>query len=210
MIPELLGIAVASYLLGSIPSGLLLARIRRVDVRQTGSGNIGATNVARSAGKGLGLLTLLLDATKGAVPVLVVGALGWEVNARPGTELAARLVAALSTVVGHVFPITLGFRGGKGVSTALGAMLGLAPAVTLGPLAVFAVAFAASRRVSLASILAAVSAPLTASWLGYPRPTTATIAAIAALIVARHRDNVARLLAGTEPRFETPTEDRSS
>jgi glycerol-3-phosphate acyltransferase PlsY len=201
---DLLAIAVGSYLLGSIPSGFLLARLRNVDVRQTGSGNIGATNVARSAGKSLGILTLLLDVAKGAIPVIVVGFLGWEVNARPETELLARLVAAAATVVGHVFSIALRFHGGKGVATALGAILALAPAAAIGPVLVFAALFAAARRVSLASIGAALAAPLSSSWFGYPEVVTATIGGIAALVILRHRDNLVRLIAGTEPRFGSP------
>jgi glycerol-3-phosphate acyltransferase PlsY len=209
VIEDLFAIAVGSYLLGSIPSGFLLARLRNVDVRQTGSGNIGATNVARSAGKSLGILTLLFDVAKGAIPVIVVGFLGWEVNARPETELLARLVAAAATVVGHVFSIALRFRGGKGVATALGAILALAPAAAIGPVLVFAALFAVARRVSLASIGAALAAPLSSSWFGYPEVVTATIGGIAALVILRHRDNLARLIAGTEPRFGSPRDSQT-
>jgi acyl phosphate:glycerol-3-phosphate acyltransferase len=198
---ELALIAIASYLLGSVPSGFLLARIRRIDVRRAGSGNIGATNVARSAGKGLGLLTLVLDAAKGAAPVLVVRGLDLELYADPWLSEIAPLVAGCAALVGHCFPVTLRFRGGKGVATALGALATLTPAALPLPLVLFVVLFAAFRRVSLASIAAAVAAPASASWVGYPPLTVSAVCLMALLIVYRHRDNIARLMAGEEPRF---------
>ena len=201
MITELGLIAVGSYLLGAIPTGYLLARLKRIDVRSTGSGNIGATNVARSAGKTLGLLTLLLDAAKGALPVLVVESFDWGLRASPDLSQLAPLVAGCAALVGHCFPVTLGFRGGKGVATALGALAVLAPLTLPVSLGVFAAVFAAFRRVSLASITAAVSAPAAASWTGYAPPVVACICLMAVLIVYRHNENISRLLAGTEPRF---------
>ncbi|HZR81312.1 MAG TPA: glycerol-3-phosphate 1-O-acyltransferase PlsY [Candidatus Binatia bacterium] len=203
MIAELGLVAVASYLVGSIPSGYLLARWKRVDVRTTGSGNIGATNVARSVGKGLGAATLVLDAAKGAIPALVVAGIDWEARANPALAATAPVVAGVAALVGHCFPVTLGFRGGKGVATALGVLIALAPGTLPIALAAFAAVFAAFRRVSLASIAAAVAAPATASWLGYPSPVVTGICAMALLIIYRHRSNIARLLAGTEPRFES-------
>ena len=198
---QLLGIFLGSYLVGSVPSGFLLARLKGIDVRSSGSGNIGATNVARTAGSGLGGLTLLIDVAKGALPVLVVGLLGYEAGAGAGAEEAARIAAALGAVVGHVYPITLGFRGGKGVATALGAILGLAPLAVPIPLVGFAVIFGLARRVSLASIGAAVLVPLASAFAGYPEPVTLALAAMTVLIILRHRENIGRLLAGTEPRF---------
>jgi glycerol-3-phosphate acyltransferase PlsY len=197
----LLAILVASYLIGSIPSGLLLARLRNVDVRHTGSGNIGATNVARSAGKGLGLLTLVLDATKGAAPVLIAGALGLFPDAHPVFDRNATIAAALGAVLGHVFPITLGFRGGKGVATALGAIAALAPAALPLPLLAFVASFALTRRVSVGSICAALAAPFGSIAAGEPAQVSAAIAVLSGVILYRHRDNVARIRAGTEPRF---------
>lgn len=201
MIAELVAVAAGSYLIGSIPSGFLLARLRHVDVRRTGSGNIGATNVARSAGALLGLLTLAIDVLKGALPVALVGALGWDVGGTPAMEQHARITAALAAVAGHVFPFALGFRGGKGVATAMGALLVLAPAALPVPLALFALALLALRRVSLASIAAAVATPAAAAWSGYDEEVTTAIGALSALIVLRHRANIGRLIAGTEPRI---------
>jgi acyl phosphate:glycerol-3-phosphate acyltransferase len=201
VIGRLGAIAVLSYLLGSIPSGFLLARLKRVDVRQIGSGNIGATNVARSAGRTLGLLTLLFDVAKGAIPVLVVGGIDWELSAGADFALRARIVAALAVLIGHCFPITLGFKGGKGVATALGALLALAPAALPLPLLLFAGLFALFRRVSLASLGAAIATPISASLAGYDSALALAAAAMAVLIIYRHRENIGRLLAGTEPRF---------
>jgi glycerol-3-phosphate acyltransferase PlsY len=197
----LVAAALASYLVGSIPSGYLLARLKRVDVRREGSGNIGATNVARTAGKGLGLLTLVLDAAKGALPVLVALGIDWEVGAGADVAALAPVVAGLAALIGHCFPVTLGFRGGKGVATALGVLAALAPASLPLPLLVFAALFFAFRRVSLASIGAAVAAPAGATLAGYESAVVTGVCAMAVLIIYRHRDNLARLLAGTEPRF---------
>ena len=190
--------AVLSYLLGSIPFGLILVRIfRGQDVRQTGSGNIGATNVARSWPL-LGLLTLVLDAFKGlASPVLVRAIF-------PGrNELAA--MAALCAIVGHIFPVWLKFRGGKGVATALGSFALLAPKATLVTLGVFFAVVMALRYVSLGSIVAVALFPLLA-WLLHDyadAPQVLGLMAIASLlIIARHHQNIRRLLAGNESRFQ--------
>jgi glycerol-3-phosphate acyltransferase PlsY len=201
VILALVAIAAAAYLVGSIPSGLLLARLKNVDVRTTGSGNIGATNVARSAGKTLGLLTLVLDAAKGALPVLFADALDLFPEANPLFDQRATIVAAVAAVTGHVFPITLGFRGGKGVATALGALAALAPAALPLPLLAFVVAFALTRQVSAGSICAAMAAPFGSVVAGYPAPVSAAIAVLGALLLYRHRENMARIRAGTEPRF---------
>ena len=190
---EVIAIAAGSYLIGSIPTGVLLARQANVDIQAEGSGNIGATNVTRTAGWKLGLLTFLLDALKGAVPVLLANSI----------SLAAEtsLAAALGAVLGHIFPPALGFRGGKGVATAAGAMLALAPGALLLPLVLFAFLVLLTRQVSLGSIVAALMCPVGAMLAGYPQSTQAVLALIAALIVWRHRDNVGRLRAGTEDRL---------
>ena len=182
-----------AYVIGSIPTGVLLARIAGVDVRVEGSGNIGATNVARTAGRTLGILTLVGDALKGLVPVVAARLLD-----QPDHVVAAVAVAALA---GHVFSIFLGLRGGKGVATGVGVLLGLAPSITPIPLLVFAAAFALSKIVSLASILAAVSAPIALVVFGASVPVATAASLIAVLIVFRHQENISRLLAGTEPRF---------
>ena len=147
----LLVIALA-YLAGSIPTGVLLGRLAGVDVRSAGSRNIGATNVARTAGRSLGILTLVGDALKGLLPVLVVRAFGFDASVVAMTAVAA--------LCGHVFSIFLGFRGGKGVATGVGVMLGLAPAIAPIPLALFGSPSRLSKIVSLSSIVATVSAAI--------------------------------------------------
>jgi glycerol-3-phosphate acyltransferase PlsY len=191
-------IAACSYLLGSIPFGYILVRaFRGQDVRQSGSGNIGATNVARSSPL-LGVLTLLLDALKGVAAVALARALF------PGQDLVAG-VAALCAVVGHIFPVWLGFRGGKGVATGFGSFLMLAPKTVLVLVAVFIAVTFLFRYVSLGSMVAVALFPLLA-WLldGYANAPLMLIlmAATSLLIVAKHRENIRRLLSATEPRFE--------
>jgi len=181
------------YLCGSIPFGLILGRLADVDVRRTGSGNIGATNVARSVGLGVGIATLGADVLKGAVPVLVAEWIGTP----PGLSAAAGVAAFL----GHVFPFTLHFAGGKGVATALGVLAVLAPIAVACAAAVFVAVVGVTRFVSLGSVLAAVCAPVALVALGYPRSVAAASLAMSAVIIVRHRDNYARLLAGTEARF---------
>jgi acyl phosphate:glycerol-3-phosphate acyltransferase len=187
-------LVVVGYLCGSIPWGVLLTRRVGIDIRHTGSGNIGAANVARSAGVGLGLATLAADALKGAAPVLLARWLG--------ADPAVAAAAGLAAFAGHVFPVTLRFAGGKGVATALGVWAALAPLPLSVALAVFLLAFLACRYVSLASVLAALTGPLAAAVLGEPRVVLVTGTAMTAVIVLRHRDNFARLLAGTEPRVQ--------
>jgi acyl phosphate:glycerol-3-phosphate acyltransferase len=186
---------VLAYLIGSIPTGVLLGRMAGVDVRSAGSGNIGATNVARTAGRTLGILTLVGDALKGLLPVLIARAI----------ELGDATVAsvAVAALCGHVFSIFLSFRGGKGVATGAGVLLGLAPAIAPIPLGVFALTMALSRIVSLSSILASLSAPLVVWACRYPPPFVWATAAIGLLIVIRHHENITRLMAGTERRLES-------
>jgi len=179
------------YLCGTVPFGVLWARLAGVDVRRAGSGNIGAANVARTAGMALGLATLAADVLKGALHTVVAQRVG-------GDALAA--ATGLAAVLGHVFPVTLGFKGGKGVATALGALAMLAPGAALAGLATFAIAVATFGYVSVGSLLGGVVVPLAALALGAPAPTLAAAAAMAALILVRHRDNLHRLRAGTEPR----------
>jgi glycerol-3-phosphate acyltransferase PlsY len=187
-----------AYLLGSIPTGLLLARRAGIDPRRSGSGNIGATNVARSAGVRIGLATLVGDATKGALPVMTARWLGL------GEPLAAS--AGVAAVIGHIAPIGLRFRGGKGVTTALGALSVLAPWTAAACVAVFAGVAWRHRLVSLASILATITAPAVLLATGAPAGTTTAMAVVAILIVLRHHENLRRLMAGTEPRLTLPKE----
>ena len=202
MSPILL-IVVASYLLGSIPFGYLLVRIfRGEDVRQLGSGNIGATNVSRRSPV-LGAITLLLDAAKGTGAVLLSYLIADRMVAgAPTYEQMA--VAALSAVVGHMFPVWLKFRGGKGVATALGAFVLIAPLAVLASSAIFLVLVLLSRYVSLGSVVAVAMFPFLVWFIhqGNVRPPAMIAVSLASLlIIARHYQNIRRLLAGTENRI---------
>lgn len=197
--------AIIAYFLGSIPFGYLLVRFfRKKDIRQTGSGNIGATNVIRSGSRWLGILTLLLDLGKGLVAVI----LARHLTSGPAAAEAAA-VGALFAVLGHVFPIWLRGKGGKGVATALGVFLALAPLGALLALGVFIVIFLLTRYVSLASILAAASFPIWV-WVaarfwnihyGSGVVFVAGVILVPALILIKHEKNVQRLIRGTEFRF---------
>jgi glycerol-3-phosphate acyltransferase PlsY len=199
--PQLLAIAALSYLLGSIPFGYLLVRIfRGEDVRRSGSGNIGATNVARKS-RGLGVLTLLLDAAKGFLAVQVAALICRFPEHEPRLYRVMAL-SALLAIVGHMFPVWLGFRGGKGVATALGAFLRFSAASVLIAIIIFLVVVLVSRRISLGSIVTAALFPVVASFF-LPRDvlTLGLISAAAVLIIIRHHQNIRRLLSGQEPRF---------
>ncbi len=189
--------AVISYLLGTIPFGYLLVRVfRGQDVRQTGSGNIGATNVSRTS-PALGVLTLVLDGSKGLAAVAITSMLF------PNRPILLG-VAAVLAIVGHMFPLWLKFRGGKGVATGLGSFALLVPKTVLITVGVFVAVFLIVRYVSLASILAVGLFPLLV-WLLEPdkRAPLAGFAALSSLlIILRHRENIRRLLAHGEPRFE--------
>ncbi|MBN9615680.1 MAG: glycerol-3-phosphate acyltransferase [Acidobacteriales bacterium 59-55] len=196
MTPWIISIPLA-YLLGSIPFGYVLVKIfRKQDIRATGSGNIGATNVARSGAKGLAIATLLLDLGKAFAAVRIA-----QHIAPASYDLA--VAAAVAAILGHCFPVWLGFHGGKGVASALGVFLALTPASALATLAVFVVVFALSRYVSLASIIAAASFPLFAfHFVPYRTPIViAGFLFIPLLIIVKHHQNIRRLLAGTENRF---------
>jgi glycerol-3-phosphate acyltransferase PlsY len=188
--------AALSYLAGSIPFGFLLVRIfRGTDIRQTGSGNIGATNVSRTSPK-LGILTLLLDAAKGLAPVFIARAL------HPDHAILFGALAGFCAVLGHIFPIWLRFRGGKGVATGLGAFICVAPKSLLVMGGIFVAVVAAFRYVSLGSIIATLALPLLAWKLDHLAGTPWLLTTAAALlIVIKHRKNILRLLAGTESRF---------
>jgi acyl phosphate:glycerol-3-phosphate acyltransferase len=197
---SLLWIPVAAYLLGSIPFGVLLAKIfGGSDVRAVGSGNIGATNVARAAGPLAGILTLLFDVAKGAVAVWLAG--------RFSNDSAAWVtIAGLAALIGHCFPVWLRFRGGKGVATAAGVFGVLCPYALVGALLLFIVVFAFWRYVSLASISAAAAMPLLVYFLwapGHAPPLVVTFGALASavLIVFKHDANIQRLVQGKEPKF---------
>jgi len=200
--PRFLLIAAASYLLGSIPFGYLLVRVLHgEDVRQSGSGNIGATNVSRKSPV-LGVCTLLLDAGKGSAAVVLAAWLTRKTGATaPYLEMS---VAALCAVAGHLFPVWLKFRGGKGVATGLGSFVVIAPKAVLIAAIIFFALVLVFRYVSLGSIVAVLAFPLLA-WVldeyGGAWPALAFMALASLLIVVKHRANIHRLLAGTENRF---------
>lgn len=197
-------IAAAAYLLGSIPTGYLMVRIfRRQDIRSVGSGNIGATNVLRTGGKGLAAATFLLDVLKGSASVWIGGLLGALLM--PSMPLrTAQAIAALFAVLGHMFTCWLRFRGGKGVATGFGVFLVASPWAALAAIGLFAVILAISRIVSISSIIAAASFPVFA-WFLAPAPRSsfffAVQCAVALLIILKHHENIRRLMAGTESRF---------
>ena len=193
--------ALIAYLLGSIPFGFIAGRIAGTDVRQHGSGNIGATNALRVLGKKYGYAVFVADVLKGFLAVRIAL---WLAQFDPSTSYLIGILAALFVVVGHSFPIWLGFRGGKGVAAAAGACLGLLPVATFIAVIVWIAIFSLFRFVSLASIVAAVALPLSAWLLGNARdPIVLGFSLlIATLIIFRHRSNIVRLLQGREPRFD--------
>ena len=224
MVRLVLIIVAVSYLLGSIPFGYLLVRMfRGVDVRNTGSGNIGATNVARTGSKGLAIATLLLDALKGYAAVMfalwmaeryrfsmaaqlrttIYDSGSQQIGSNTVFVLAA--LAAFVAILGHVFTVWLRFKGGKGVATAAGSFLALAPRAMLVVFVLFVLIVALTRYVSLGSIVACAVFPVCVWWVNPAEratgPILILIAASSALIILRHKDNIRRLLAGTESRF---------
>ena len=185
---------VGSYLLGSIPTGLLLAKAAGVDIRTTGSGNIGATNVYRTMGRTVGILTLVGDCLKGLIPVLVAQRL----------ELGDAMIASVGTAafLGHVYTIFLGFKGGKGVATALGVFLGVSPTGVGIAVVIFIAVVAAFRYISLGSITAAAALPFIITALDLRPPIITMTAVIALLVIWKHRENITRLREGTESKFK--------
>jgi glycerol-3-phosphate acyltransferase PlsY len=182
---------VAAFVAGSLPFGWWAGRLRGVDVRAVGSGNTGATNVSRALGRRTGAAVMALDILKGVVPVLAAHAVG---------GIGVATLAAAAAIAGHIFSPFLGFRGGKGVATGCGATLALVPLVGVGITAVWIATIALTRYASLASIAAAIAFPTLAFALGEPWPVRAFAIAGAAVVVWRHRANIARLRAGTESR----------
>ena len=191
-----------AYLIGSIPMGYLLVRIfQKQDVRETGSGNIGATNVARSGGKALGIATLLLDVLKGVLAVVFAQHMAQWSGFPNGYELEA--VAGLFAVLGHIFPVWLKFSGGKGVATGLGVFFAMMPLTALTGLAIFAIIFAITRYVSLASITGATCLGILSVIFDTRRDLIVDLVylALPVLVTAKHHGNIRRLLARTEPKF---------
>jgi glycerol-3-phosphate acyltransferase PlsY len=199
---------VLAYLVGSLPFGWIVARlVGQIDIRKHGSGNIGATNVARVLGAKYGAIVLALDCLKGAAPTALLPLLLLAPDAPERVHL--EVLSGVAAILGHMFPCWLGFRGGKGVATALGVAVVLAPAASGVALVVFAVCFAATRIVSLSSIIGACAFCALELWRLRPAPFAGPTWSLAAfstvvpiLIVVRHRANLARLVRGTEPRFQ--------
>lgn len=183
-----------AYLLGSIPTGLLLGKAYGIDVRKEGSGNIGATNLYRTVGRKVGAMTLVGDCLKGLLPVLVV-----KYSSLP-PDYAAWV--GLAAFCGHVFSLFLKFKGGKGVATALGVFLALAPMAVAIAIAVFAAFMSTWRYVSLGSIAAAAIMPVAVAIRGGSRALITVTLIIAVVVIIRHHENIRRLIAGTENRFK--------
>jgi acyl phosphate:glycerol-3-phosphate acyltransferase len=192
----LIAIAIG-YLLGSIPFGYLLTRAAGLgDVRNVGSGNIGATNVLRTGHKGLAALTLLLDALKGTAAVLI----GHWIGAAGGVAILASLLAGLAAFLGHVFPVWLGFRGGKGVATYIGVLLGVDWRAALAFCGIWLLVAVLTRYSSLSALIAALITPI--GLFAFADHATALLAAVlSALLIYKHRTNIRRLAAGEEPRI---------
>jgi glycerol-3-phosphate acyltransferase PlsY len=207
LLPTFCLVALA-WLCGSLPFGYWAGRLKGIDIRKHGSGNIGATNVIRVLGKKIGMPVFALDVLKGFLPVF---AASWWMQSREGSDVnTATLVAALcaaAAVLGHMFTFWLGFKGGKGVATTAGAMLGLAPLVLLIAIIVWGIVFYTTRYVALASILAGFTLPTAAAVIMTINGTWNYVLlafgiVIAVLVLVRHRSNISRMLAGTENRFE--------
>ena len=200
--------AVCSYLVGSIPFGYLMGLAHGVDIRTVGSGNIGATNVFRTLGKGPGALTFALDVAKGVAAVAVVPFAAALLAGAGAPGLGARVACGVAVLLGHSFPLFLGFRGGKGVATGLGVACGLVPHAALLGVAVWVALFLATRYVSVASIAAALTVAVAPWFLELPPDPgagsvalCAVVSVLAAGVALKHQSNVRRLLAGTENRF---------
>jgi len=201
----LVTVAAGGYLLGSIPFGLLLTRVAGLgDIRAIGSGNIGATNVLRTGKRWLAALTLLLDVGKGWAAVAVVGR-DWGFLG----PLDAGLIAGMAAVVGHNFPVWLKFKGGKGVATTLGVLLGAFAPVGAAACAVWLLVAGTLRYSSAASMAALAAAPFVAYWLGAV-PVAMAAAAMALLVIVRHHANIERLLKGEEPRIGRAADDAAA
>ncbi len=191
-----------SYLIGAIPFSLLIARAHGVDVRKVGSGNVGATNVLRSVGRAAGITALLLDALKGFLPAFLIPYAICKYTGVP-TEPVIPIACAAAAICGHVWPVYLRFKGGKGIATSAGALIALAPSAVLVGLIGWIIILALSRYVSLASIMAAIIIPAVAWYLYSPAGILlpCSLTAIGLLAIVRHRSNIKRLIQGNESKI---------
>jgi glycerol-3-phosphate acyltransferase PlsY len=200
---QCIGVVLAAYLVGSIPTGYVVGRARGIDIRQVGSGNIGATNAMRALGKPVGVAVLILDALKGALSVAFLPGFALRLapagGANPGEVLA--LGAALGAVLGHNYTCWLRFKGGKGIATSAGALLVLMPRALGLTALLWAAVFIVGRYVSLASVVAAMALPFVVWATGADRMLIGAAGVLGGLAVYKHRANLRRLCAGTEPRF---------
>jgi acyl phosphate:glycerol-3-phosphate acyltransferase len=201
------GIALISYLIGSVPAGYLAGRIAGIDIRKAGSGNIGATNVLRVLGKRYGYPVFLFDFAKGTAAVEISILIFKSTHhAEVSRELCA-ILAGVSSVIGHSYPVWLGFKGGKGVATSFGVVFGLIPLAALIAVLVWLITFGTTRYVSVASMTAAIALPITVLVMLYVKLLSGLTLllfsiCLAAIVIWRHRSNLSRLMSGTEPRFE--------
>ncbi len=195
--------AAAAYLIGSFPTSFIMGKFKGIDVRKEGSGNVGATNVLRTVGKLPALITLVIDILKGAVAVTCVAAFFYKETSSAGYELY-RALLGLAVVAGHNWTIFLRFKGGKGVATSCGVLGVLMPKVMMIAILIFLITVAVTKYVSLASLHLAVTAPIIAALSGEPLEYTLLAVTICLIISYRHKDNIKRLLAGTEKRIGKP------
>lgn len=184
-----------AYIIGSIPFGLLIAKAKGVDIRKQGSGNIGATNVLRCLGKPLGITCFILDALKGFLPAALFPMIG---NLDP----TFGILFGTAAILGHNFPVSLKFKGGKGVATSAGVLLGVAPLAVVIGLLTWVIVFKTSGYVSLGSIVAAILVVIAGWTVGYPPAVSIALTLLGALSIYRHRSNIQRLVSGTEHKFQ--------
>jgi glycerol-3-phosphate acyltransferase PlsY len=204
-VPAALAVTMVGYLFGSIPVGYLVGRVAGIDIRKEGSGNIGATNVVRVLGKRYGYPVFVFDCLKGVATSMLSELIGHRLCPAASPDVFS-IIGGVSCVLGHSFPIWLGFKGGKGVATTVGVIFGLMPLVAGIAVAVWFITFRITRYVSIASMMAALVLPAAVATILHLRGTDNRLLlyfslCLAALIVLRHRSNISRLIHGTEPRF---------
>lgn len=194
--------ALLAYLIGAIPFAYIIASFKGIDIRKVGSGNVGATNVFRAVSKPLGILTFILDAAKGWLPVALSPLIFKLMSGTESQELYLKVICGVAAVLGHTYPVYLSFRGGKGVATGAGALVSIAPYSLIVGLSVWIITFVLSRYVALASIVSALSVAVS-SWIFYGKDILLPIvlSSLTTIIIWRHKSNIVRLINGTEYKF---------